>query len=295
MTLQIGSGLEVIEGSSAATAAPSSAIDNAIDSADSIVKLNLLLATLRARGIIAAVSAPAFTVSPTITTDGTPSVGEVVTLNFGAISGDTLGTKQIIDTGTGSVVATVTATAYTLATAGTFKLRVNATTTAGLYADSAVITVAAAADTTAPTLTSPTGTQTGSTTGTSTVSTNEANGTLYAFLSASSTPPTAVNLKTGTGAVSSASQAVTATGTQTVNWVSLTASTTYYTHWLHRDAAGNDSAIVSGTGFTTAAGSGSTTNRLLFVGDMQAGATDSLLLTGDMQSGTDYLAYQGAF
>lgn len=107
-------------------------------------------------------------------------------------------------------------------------------------------------DTTAPTLSSPTGTQTGSTTGTSTVSTNEANGTIYAFLSTSATPPTAANLKTGTGAVSSASQAVSATGVQTVNWVGLTASTTYYTHWLHRDAAGNDSAIVSGAGFTPA-------------------------------------------
>lgn len=113
-------------------------------------------------------------------------------------------------------------------------------------------TVAAAGDSTAPTLSSPTGTQTGTTTGTSTVSTNEANGTLYAYLSTSSSPPTATNLKSGSGAVTSASQAVSGTGVQTVNWTGLSAGTTYYTHWLHRDAAGNDSSIVSGTGFTTA-------------------------------------------
>lgn len=39
----------------------------------------------------------------------------------------------------------------------------------------------------------------------------------------------------------------------------------------------------------------SLTNYILFVGDMQAGATDSLLLSGDMQTATDHLIYEGAF
>lgn len=109
------------------------------------------------------------------------------------------------------------------------------------------------ADVTAPTLTSPTGVQTGNATATVGVTTNEANGTLYHFVSTSSTPPSAATLKAGTGAVVSGSQAISSTGAKSASITGLTASTTYYTHWLHRDAAGNDSAIVSTTGFTTTA------------------------------------------
>lgn len=108
-------------------------------------------------------------------------------------------------------------------------------------------------DVTAPTLSSPTGAQTGSTTATVGVTTNEANGTLYRYVSTSSTPPSAANLKSGSGAVVAGSQAISSTGAKTASITGLTASTTYYTHWLHRDAAGNDSAIATGSGFTTAA------------------------------------------
>lgn len=109
----------------------------------------------------------------------------------------------------------------------------------------------AAADVTAPTLSSPADAANGSTAMTGSVSTDEANGTLYWYISISATPPSGADLKAGTGAVAAGSQTVTATGTQNISDNGLTAETQYYTHFLHRDAAGNDSAIASADGFTT--------------------------------------------
>lgn len=116
---------------------------------------------------------------------------------------------------------------------------------------SASFTTAAAGDTTAPTLTSPTGTTTGATTATGTVSTNEANGTLYYVTTVNATE-TAATVKAGS------SQTVTATGVQSVSRVGLAASTTYRHHFLHRDAAGNDSTVSSSAPFTTSAATGGT-------------------------------------
>lgn len=113
------------------------------------------------------------------------------------------------------------------------------------------------ADVTAPTLSSPTAAKNGQTAMTGSVSTNEANGTLYRYISTSATPPSAANLKAGTGAVASGSQAVSSTGVQNVTASGLTAGTIYYTYFLHRDAAGNDSAIAAAAAFTTDAAGGS--------------------------------------
>lgn len=116
--------------------------------------------------------------------------------------------------------------------------------------DSAVATsvqfTTSAADSTPPTLTGPTATSTGQTTATGTVSTNEANGTLYWLASANSSE-TAATVKAGS------SQAVSATGTQSVSLSGLTAATAYYLHYVHRDAAGNDSAVSTSAQFTTSA------------------------------------------
>lgn len=103
-------------------------------------------------------------------------------------------------------------------------------------------------DVTAPTLTSPTGTQTGSTTASGTVSTDEANGTLY-YLASTNATETAATVK------AASSQAVGATGSQAVSFTGLTASTTYYAHYVHTDAAANDSTVANSASFTTAAGS----------------------------------------
>lgn len=101
-------------------------------------------------------------------------------------------------------------------------------------------------DTTPPTLSSPTGTSTGSTTATGSVSTNEATGTLYRLASTNAVE-TAATVK-----AAALTQAVSATGSQAVSFTGLIPSTLYFPHYVHRDAAGNDSAVATGASFTTA-------------------------------------------
>lgn len=121
----------------------------------------------------------------------------------------------------------------------------------------------AAADTTAPVLTSATGTATGATTATVGATTDEANGTMYCVVTTSATQPSVAQIKAGqnhTGAAASyaSSQSITTTGAKTFNATGLTASTTYYAHMVHTDAASNDSNRISSSSFTTSAGSTST-------------------------------------
>jgi len=108
--------------------------------------------------------------------------------------------------------------------------------------------VPSATDTTAPILSSPTGTKTGSTTADGTVSTDEANGTLY-YLASENATETAATIKAGS------SQAVTATGVQNVSFTGLTPSTLYYAHYVHDDAAINESNVQTSASFTTDAAS----------------------------------------
>jgi uncharacterized repeat protein (TIGR02059 family) len=117
-----------------------------------------------------------------------------------------------------------------------------------------------AADVTAPTLSNPVDDNAGETDGALTVDTDEGNGTLYWVISTSASAPSAAQVKagqmhTGAAAADSGSQAVSGTGTQTITGESgLTASTTYYAHFMHEDASSNQSAVSSGNGFTTDAG-----------------------------------------
>jgi len=118
----------------------------------------------------------------------------------------------------------------------------------------------ASADTTAPTLTSPTGAKTGSTTADGTVSTDEANGTMYSIVDQSGTAPSVAQIQAGNdsgGAAAdwSGNQAISSTGTKTFNATGLTASTTYYFYFQHKDAAGNDSTVSASTSFITDAAS----------------------------------------
>lgn len=134
-------------------------------------------------------------------------------------------------------------------------------------------------DTTPPTLTSTTSAATGSTTGTGGVTTNEANGTLYAVCTTSATAPTGAQVRAGqdhTGASApggSGNQAVTSTGAKTFNATSLTPSTTYWFHFQHRDAAGNDSSVVSSASFTTSAAGDTTPPTLSSPTGAQTGST----------------------
>lgn len=109
-----------------------------------------------------------------------------------------------------------------------------------------VATFTESADIDPPILTSPTATATSSTAASGSISTNEGNGTLYYLASSNST-------ETGTTVKAGSSQSVSASGVQNVSVSGLTASTSYYLHYLHRDAAGNDSTVASSAQFTTQA------------------------------------------
>lgn len=200
-----------------------------------------------------AVAEPTFTVESV-----SPQVGDVITFQIDTSSSfaSATGTDATVD---GGSVASgfVQFTLSTLAN-GTYYTRSKVTRggTDSAWSVTVPVTIAAVVDSTAPTLSSATGTQTGSTTATVSATTNEANGTLYAFVSTASSPPTAAALKAGTGAVYAASQTITTTGAKTFSATGLTASTAYYAHLLHRDAAGNDSTIISSASFTTAASAG---------------------------------------
>lgn len=88
------------------------------------------------------------------------------------------------------------------------------------------------------------------------VETDEGNGTLYVVVTTSATAPSAAQVKagqdhTGTAAAFADSQAISSTGTKSFNASSLTASTTYYAHYMHEDTATNQSSVVSSASFTT--------------------------------------------
>ena len=107
-------------------------------------------------------------------------------------------------------------------------------------------------DNTAPTLTSPTGTG-GDAVCSGSVSTNEGNGTLYAVVTASATPPTAAQVKlgqdhTGAAALRVRSQAVSGTGVQNIASGDVSAGTRYW-HYMHEDAATNQSTVASSASF----------------------------------------------
>jgi len=108
-----------------------------------------------------------------------------------------------------------------------------------------------------PALTSPTGTATGASTATGTVATDTANGTLYAVVTSSATKPTAAQVKSGlnssgTSAIWGGSQAVSATGTKTVNASGLTTGIQQYFHYMHENATGGQSTVATSSAFTPA-------------------------------------------
>lgn len=114
-------------------------------------------------------------------------------------------------------------------------------------------------DTTAPVLTSPTGTQTGSTTATIGATTDEGNGNMYGVVTVSGTAPSVAQIQagqdnSGAAAAYASSQSISSTGAKTFSATGLAASTAYYAHIQHKDAAGNDSTVVTSAQFTTTSG-----------------------------------------
>jgi hypothetical protein len=136
-------------------------------------------------------------------------------------------------------------------TNNTYVVNVRATSVAtGVTTDQAVtVTVTDVAEGgVAPVLTSPIDTVTGSTTADLGVTTDQDNGTLYWVVTTSSTGPTAAQVKlgqdhTGSAAAASGSQAVSATGAQVANDTGLTANTAYFAHFMHENAATDQSNV----------------------------------------------------
>ena len=120
----------------------------------------------------------------------------------------------------------------------------------------ALIFVQGSADTLAPVLDSPSATATGPLTASGSVNTtNDANGTLY-FWATQNATETVADIK-----ANGSSQAVAAEGQQNVTVSGLTQATTYYLHFVHTDAASNDSLRATSTSFTTTEGAAGSSHK----------------------------------
>jgi hypothetical protein len=131
-------------------------------------------------------------------------------------------------------------------------------------------------DTEAPTISTPTGTKTGSATASGSVSTDEANGTLYFLASTNASDTASTIISNGS------SQAVSGSGAQAVSFAGLTPGTNYYAHYVHVDAANNQSNVVSSAQFTTDAPSFGIDS--ISDATPDAGSTPTILLSNE--SGT---------
>lgn len=150
-------------------------------------------------------------------------------------------------------------------------------------------------DSTAPTLTSASVTSVGTTTGTGNVTTDEANGTLYSIVSTSATAPSATQIQagqnhTGAAAVWSGNQAISTTGAKTFSITGLTSGTAYYAHFQHKDAATNNSTVVTSAQFTTTTPD---TTVPTLTGSVTISALTTTSYTATWPSGSDNVAVSG--
>lgn len=115
-------------------------------------------------------------------------------------------------------------------------------------------------DATAPTLSAAAVTNVASTTATVGCTTNEGNGTVYWVVTTSSTKPSKAEVKAGqdhdgnslaAGKKGSWAAPTPSGGARTGSATGLSASTTYYAHFMHEDAVGNQSTVISSSSFTT--------------------------------------------
>ena len=123
---------------------------------------------------------------------------------------------------------------------------------AGNFASQAVAMAIMQAGNGAAILSDATDTASGSNGAVLSVLSDQGNGTVFWYVSTSAAPPASADLAAGTGASASGSQPVTMPGTQTISAGGLAPGSQYYSHFLHRNAAGEDSAVASADGFTTA-------------------------------------------
>lgn len=107
------------------------------------------------------------------------------------------------------------------------------------------LTVSQVADTIAPILSAANAAANGTSAYTGVVTTNETGGTLFVLVSQSVSETGAAVKAAGVA------QAISQAGVQTISGGGLSAATSYRLHLLHRDAAGNDSAVLSSAIFMT--------------------------------------------
>lgn len=217
---------------------------------------------ITAGGGAAVISLPTAT-SPgttTVTAGATTDTASGTLYQLARIGGAAASAATIIASGQSMAVSTTTPSrTYTGLTPGTTGYVIDMVQVVAGVNSNVVSTAAfntSAADTTAPTLTSPTGAG-GSLVASAAVTTDEANGTLYTVFTVAATAPTAAQVKlgqnsAGAAALRAVSQAVTATGVQNVASGAVTAGTRY-AHFMHEDAATNQSAVVSSTSFVVTA------------------------------------------
>lgn len=162
--------------------------------------------------------------------------------------------------------------------------------------DDVEITDGAASDTTAPTLTSASVTSVGTTTATGNISTDEANGTLYSVVSTSATAPNVAQIQAGNDHTGSAAVwasgpiTVSSTGAKTTSITGLTASTSYYAHFQHKDSANNNSTVVTSAQFTTL--TPDSTNPTM-TGSVTISAKTTTSYTATWSAGSDNVAVTG--
>jgi uncharacterized repeat protein (TIGR02059 family) len=140
-----------------------------------------------------------------------------------------------------------------------------------------------AADVQAPSLSGATDTKTGSSTANLKVVSDETNGTTYYVVTKSATPPSAAQVKSGLddgGIAAVKTGSISASTTLSWGVTSLSASTTFYAHFMQEDVATNQSSVASGDGFITDAEGG---------GDVTAPVLSSPTAVGGTTSGTGTL------
>ena len=162
--------------------------------------------------------------------------------------------------------------------------------------DNPTVDAPSGGDTTAPILTSASVTSVGTTTATGNVTTDEGNGTLYSVVSTSATAPNVAQIQAGNDHTGSAAVwasgpiTVSSTGAKTTSITGLTASTSYYAHFQHKDAANNNSSVVTSAQFTTL--TPDSTNPTM-TGSVTISAKTTTSYTATWSAGSDNVAVTG--
>lgn len=182
------------------------------------------------------------------TNSSTPTAAQVIAgKDAGGAAGVFATSQAVSSTGSQSVSATGLTTSVTYY--AFFVQKDSVGNTSSIAATSSFTT-----SNTGATLSSPSASAEGAIASNLSVSTDTGSGTLYWVISTSATPPTATQIKagndsTGSAAVASGNQAVSATGAQTKLAFLLSSNTTYFAYFVQHTTA--DSNVASASSFTT--------------------------------------------